>query len=177
MFYSIPKDKLEKFNAALLAIGECYANLAPVYCGDMLITIAKNHSFLANQAFMRAFKATAETRQEDSLQWRLHTLAWAAEHALHVPGDFVECGVLRGFSSAVLCNYLQFANIPKQFYLYDTFSGLPKETSTEAERQLWSAYAEKPSAEQLEEVRRRFAAYPNVRIIQGIVPTSFAQAA
>ncbi|HEX4052929.1 MAG TPA: TylF/MycF/NovP-related O-methyltransferase [Tepidisphaeraceae bacterium] len=173
MFYGIPKDKLETFDRAVKDIVSIYHGAC--HASDMLITMSRNLTFTGDTRFMASFRSTAANDQEKSLLWRLHVLAWAASHAIHVPGDFVECGVLHGFSSAVVCKYLDFANLDKNFYLYDTFSGLPAETSTEQERQSWNiTYSENPKT-WLSNVRAAFAAYPNVKIIPGIVPTSFEQ--
>ena len=100
-----------------------------VFAGDNVVLLERNLGWRRNPLFMAAFRQHARSPQEQSLELRLNTLAWAADHALHVPGDFVECGVFRGFSSAVICSYLEFAQIPRQFWLYDTFAGIPK-TST-----------------------------------------------
>lgn len=173
MFYGIPKDKLEKFHRAVEDIASIYPGCC--YISDMLITMTRNLTFTDDPRFMASFNSTAVSDQEKSLLWRLHVLAWAASHAAHVPGDFVECGVLHGFSSAVLCKYLDFAKIGKTFYLYDTFAGLPAETSTEQERKMWNiGYLENPQ-KWLSNVRGVFAAYPNVKIVPGIVPASFEQ--
>jgi hypothetical protein len=173
MFYWIPADKLHNFEEALKYISEFYPTC--FFANDMLVAMGKNLTFMADRRFAESFSSTAVTEHDKSLVWRLHVLAWAANHATHIPGDFVECGVLHGLSSAVVCKYLDFAKIGKTFYLYDTFSGLPEETSTEAERKRWnSAYTEEPS-KLLAEVRKTFAEYPNVKIVPGIVPGSFEQ--
>jgi len=173
MFYWIPTDKLQKFEQALKDIAEVYPGC--FFAGDMLVAMGKNLTFLTDPRFMESFSSTAINDHEKSLAWRLHVLAWAADHAAHVPGDFVECGVLRGLSSAVLCKYLDFAKLSKTFYLYDTFAGLPEETSTEEERKLWNpGYTDDPS-KLLAEVRKTFAEYPNVKVVPGIVPASFEQ--
>ncbi|MGD0462610.1 MAG: TylF/MycF/NovP-related O-methyltransferase [Tepidisphaeraceae bacterium] len=170
MFYWIPPDKLQTFNQALKDIAELYPGC--FFANDMLMAMGRNLSFLDDRQFTESFNSTAITEHDKSLVWRLHVLAWAANHALKIPGDFVECGVFQGLSSAVLCKYLDFAKVGKAFYLYDTFAGLPEETSTEKERRLWNpAYTEDPST-WLAEVRRTFAQYPNVKIIPGIVPAS-----
>ena len=150
MFYGIPADKIEKFNKAMMDIESIYPG--NLHAHDMLVTMGKNLSFTADKRFMNSFISTASNQQEKSLLWRLHTLAWAATHALHVPGDFVECGVFMGFSSAVICKYLEFENIGKTFYLYDTFSGLPIETSTEQERKDWQAYYDHDPQKLLQQV-------------------------
>lgn len=175
MFYAIPEDEIEMFNEAVNYIIDLYQG--DVFASDMLIAIAKNLSFWYDDKFSDSFKATAQTDQEKSLVWRLHVLTWAASNVLHLEGDFVECGVLRGFSSAVICKYLDFENIPKNFYLYDTFSGLPEETSTENERARHSGYKTHYNSEELfAYVKNVFSIYPNVKVIRGIVPYSFKEA-
>ena len=114
---------------------------------------------------------TPELQQEVSLALRLNTLLWAAESALHVEGDFVEAGVFRGFCSAVIADYLDFATVPKSFYLYDTFDGIPPELDSERHN---SRIFSEPGLH--EKVVARFAPYPNVRVVKGAVPASFAEA-
>jgi O-methyltransferase len=175
MFYGIAKNKIVAFKTAIDTISMVYGG--SMLASDMLITVSRNFSFKNDQHFKDSFYSTARDQQEESLIWRLHVLSWAAKHALTVAGDFVECGVLRGFSSAVLCKYLDFGSVPKTFYLYDTFSGLPVETSTPKERQAWNEpYVDVIPEELVAQVRAEFAAYPNVRVVQGIIPTSFEEA-
>jgi hypothetical protein len=177
MFYGIPTDKRELFLGALRSL----VSIAPkkVHAQDMLITCGRSLSFQADRQFMASFARHAHTEQEKSLVWRLHVLTWAAANALHVEGDFVECGVLRGFCSAVLCQYLDFGKLDRRYYLYDTFSGLPEETSTEMERKLWNAGYEEESIDcdaLYAQVCAVFSAYANVRVVRGVVPHSFEQA-
>jgi hypothetical protein len=176
MFYWLTPDQTPKLHQALKSLSELYQG--SMFASDMTIALGKNLSFLQDQRFVESCRAIAETDQEKSLVWRLHVLAWAATCALRVPGDFVECGVLRGFSSAVLCRYLDFGSVPKTFYLYDTFSGPSEEGSTPEERQKWGKHAALANPEALvARVKATFAPYPNVRIVQGAVPASFAQEA
>jgi len=174
VFYGIPSDRIEKFKQALDYIRETYNG--SVFASDMLIAIEKNLTFRKDRKFADSFRASIETEQEHSLAWRLHVLTWAASHALHIEGDFVECGVFRGFSSAVICKYLDFESLPQQFYLYDTFSGLAAETSTVEEREKWSEYEDFDPDRLLEHVNQVFSVYPNVKIVKGIVPHSFTEA-
>lgn len=172
MFYGIPQDKREAFSRALSSIMEIYP--AQIYAQDMLICMWKNLAFRSDKEFMDSFNSAAKTDQEKSLLWRLHVLAWASNIALHVKGDFVECGVLKGFSSAVLCKYLEFGNVPRHFYLYDTFSGLSEETSTDIERCMWNpCYKAIDGEDWYKEVCQTFSPYPNVKVIRGAVPLTF----
>ncbi len=142
-----------------------------VFAADNVILFKRNLGYRRNEQFMEAFRANATTDQEKSLELRLNTLIWAAEHALQIDGDLIECGVWRGFCSAVVAQYLNFENIPKNFYLYDTFDGIPEEYDSEKHDS--PAFAE-PGL--YEKVVARFQIYPNVRIIKGVVPDSFEQA-
>ncbi|WP_019500999.1 TylF/MycF/NovP-related O-methyltransferase [Pseudanabaena sp. PCC 6802] len=174
MFYGVPDSRIEEFKQALGNIKDIFGQM---FASDMLIALHRNLTFWTEPGFENSFLSTARDNQEKSLAWRLHTLTWAASHALHVEGDFVECGVFQGFSSAVICKYLNFATIPKQFYLYDTFSGLAEETSTEKERESRNLYYKSFDSDLLfQQVQSTFSAYPNVKVIRGIVPHSFEKA-
>lgn len=170
MFYGIAQEALPRFREAVMAVLEHYPRH---FAQDMLITLNRNMGFYEDAPFMQAFNGEASNTQESSLLWRLHVLAWAADHGRHLAGDFVECGVFEGFSSAVLARYLDFAKLPKRWFLYDTFSGIP-------ERQL-NSNATNPSSYTdpglYERVRQRFQPYPNIRVIRGEVPAVLEQEA
>ena len=174
MFYGVPEGRQRDLQHALATIADIYKG--QFYCDDMLIALWRNLSFQHDQKFMACFYDTATNDQERSLLWRLHTLAWAAKNALKVEGDFVECGVFKGFCSAVLLKYLDFQDLPRKAYLYDTFEGLPEETSTERERRAWDYTVNDPD-EIYNEVRDRFSKIGNVTIVRGVVPKSFEIAA
>ena len=66
----------------------------------------------------------------DGISWRLNTLVWAARSALHVPGDFVECGVWKGGSAMMMALALQHFGISdRKIYLYDTYEGMTEPTA------------------------------------------------
>jgi len=175
MFYGIREARIKEFEQALATIEDVYKG--QFYCNDMMIVLWRNLSFRHDQKFMSCFFDSVTNKQEESLIWRLHTLAWAAKNALLVEGDFVECGVYQGFCSNVLLKYLDFQDLPRHAYLYDTFEGLPDKTSTEQERLAWnSTYARNDSEAMYRSVCQKFSRYPNVKIIRGIVPDSFEQA-
>lgn len=153
------------------AIKEMQSIFARVYAQDNLITFNRNLSFTKDENFRRAFEAEAVTPQEKSLAWRLHTLCWAASHCANVPGDFVECGVWRGFSFAVVTEYLKFENLKKKLYLYDTYQGIPADYNSEGRSN--RVYEQEPDL--VDKVRQRFSKYPNVHVVQGTVPDSFAK--
>lgn len=145
---------------------------ARVYANDNVILFGRTLGFRRDQKLMQAFRANATNQQERSLLLRINTLAWAAAESLRLEGDFVECGVWRGFCSAVLMQYLEFERCDRSFYLYDTFAGIPPELDSEKhDSPLFRAEG------LYQGVIERFARYPNVKVVKGIVPESFAVAA
>jgi hypothetical protein len=138
----------------------------------MLITFSRNMGFLEDPEFLKSIELEARTDQDRSLVWRLHVLCWAAANALKLEGDFVECGVLHGFSTAVAARYLQFGKQARTWYLYDTFSGIPSD-------QLNPGHLSPPSYQEpsiYDGVKRRFAQYPNFRVVRGRVPEVLSEA-
>ena len=174
MFYGIPPERVQDFRQALDTLGSVYPGQS--YCNDMLITFCRNLSFHSDERLMQSYNSSAQNDQEKSLLWRLHVLTWAAHNALNVDGDFVECGVLKGFCSEVICKYVRFQDLPRQYFLYDTFSGLPEQTSTEDERNRYRSYKDIDSENLYRQVCEKFSAYRNVRVVRGVVPDSFQEA-
>jgi hypothetical protein len=169
MFYWVDDEAGKaKLRAALQALNELYPRMV---AQDMLIALERNAGFLEDPEFMAAFRGEAHDDKERSLAWRLHVLCWCARNALRVSGDFVECGVLRAFSSAVAMRYLDFAREPRTWFLYDTFAGIPED-------QLDPGHANPYTDTDLwETAQRRVAPFPNARLVKGRVPEVFAQVA
>jgi len=170
VFYGNLSDDADKLflRYAIARFQKIFGN---VFAGDNVMLFQRSLGYRRNKKFVNAFNANAFTAQEKSLELRLNILTWAAEHALHVEGDFVECGVWKGFCSAVITDYLDFKQITKTYYLYDTFEGIPEEYDTEKHN---SPLLSEPGL--YENVIERFRKHPNVRVIKGIVPQSFEQA-
>jgi hypothetical protein len=159
-------------------------NTAPAtYAQDGLISV-HSHAFMQDPAFQRAYargvKAIGGT---DTYQWhwRIHIGLWAAALAVRLPGDFVECGVNRGFLSSAIMEYLAWNSLDRDFYLLDTFTGLDPRYVSESERK---GGALRRNAEHLQsgfyvrgvdEVRANFAEWPRARIIAGAVPETLGQ--
>lgn len=145
-----------------------------IFTGDNLIAINRNLGFLDDVHFMDAFmKNTSsehhpEHEQEISIIWRTHTLAWAAFSSLRLEGDFVECACYRGRSAKILCDYLDFNQTGKSYYLYDLFEhdeGMNHHSMPSHGSKLYN------------EVKQRFYEYPKVHVIQGSVPGVLQQSA
>ncbi len=143
-----------------------------VYAGDNAILFDRSLGFLEDQRFMQAFNANVKSDRDQSLILCLNTLVWAAQQVLPVKGDFVECGVFRGFSSAVVADCLDFGKLKQTFYLYDTFEGIPE--AYDSENRNDPEFAEPGLYERVVE---RFSKYKNVRVVKGVVPEVFAETA
>lgn len=162
MFW-VKKEDEPKFNEAVDTLSKIFGF---TFAGDMLITFNRNMGFFEDARFMEAFNGNVRFPVEKTLIWRLHVLCWNALNSLRVEGDFVECGVFQGFCSAVATRYLDFGSVDKQWYLYDTFSGIPPD-------QLNPGHRNSPDFEQpglYEGVVQRFAGYRNVHVVRGRVP-------
>ena len=95
-----------------------------VYDQDFLRS-QHNHEFLNNPAFQAAYARGVKAAGMDyQWHWRVYTGLWAAHCASKLQGDFVECGVAKGFMSSAVMTYLNWDSTGRMFYLLDTFSGV-----------------------------------------------------
>ena len=172
-FYGLGNaEEVEELKAAFDTLRRLYPGNH--FIADMMCVFGKVLSFLDDPEFIRAVEANDIIGNEKSRIWRLHTLVWAARSAVNLPGDFVECGVFLGYSAGVVASALDFTNVDKAFYLYDTFEGLSERYSSDGERE--TAPNELFAAAGLfEAVERRFAGSANVRVIKGVVPDVLAR--
>lgn len=153
------------------------------YAQDGLISV-HSHAFMQDSKFIRAYargvKAIGGT---DSYQWhwRIHIGLWAANVASRLDGDFVECGVNKGFLSSAIMEYLDWSSLDRDFYLLDTFAGLDDRFVSDRERDVGAI---QKNAEDLrsgfyvngaDSVRANFAQWPRARIIVGAIPETLAQ--
>lgn len=144
------------------------------YCEDGLATV-HNADFTQDPRFVTAYHLGEETGSWGgaALHWRAYIACWAAAQAVHLPGDFVECGVNRGGLARTVMSYVNFANQPKNFYLLDTFQGLAEAYISAEERALGvkaGGYEECYDA-----VVATFRPFNNVHIIRGTVPDTLTQ--
>lgn len=113
---------------------------------------------------------------DPEMEWRVHVALWVARNAVRVPGDFVECGVNAGFVSSAIMQRLDWGRVAKRFYLIDTFSGPVVTQFTEKEVDLGrlqlaeNAIARGAYVTDLDRVRANYAEWPNVDVVQGVVP-------
>ena len=146
------------------------------YDQDKLYTF-HNHDFMTDPGFVRAYQRGVQTADDDyHWHWRVHVGLWAASDAARLAGDFIECGVNRGFLASAIMEHLQWDRLGKTFYLMDTFSGIDARFITAEERA--GGILERNRSEfyttNLDIVRRNFAEWKNVRIIAGAIPETLA---
>lgn len=134
-----------------------------IFAGDNLFTIGRNLGFLEDQRFMEARQRHAQNDVEQSIAWRHYVLAWTAKSVMsrQIPGDFVECACYKGTSARIVCDYVDFLNSDKTYYLYDLFE--------HDESNVHHAMPEH-GARLFETVRERFADFSNVKVTRGRVP-------
>jgi hypothetical protein len=143
--------------------------LKSIHCSDYL----QDASFI--KAYQRGVKAIGGT-DEYRWHWRVHVGLWAAYSASTLDGDFVECGVNKGFLSSAIMEYLDWDSLDKTFYLLDTFTGLDDRFVTAEEAKggamkksnKWISRGFYTS--DVESVKENFSQWKNVRIIQGAIP-------
>jgi hypothetical protein len=101
-------------------------------------------------------------------QWNLETVVWAIRHALQLPGDFAELGVFKGHTSITMADYFDFSVIPKRWYLYDTFDGIPDD---QIDSDSWKvANQVYKGTYSFEQVSDTFSSFENISVIKGRVP-------
>lgn len=150
----------------------CFNPKMRTYNQDGLITM---HScgFQADPRFRSAYQAGESTGSwgRSRIHWRVHVACWAAAQACNLPGDFVECGTNKGGMALSILRYVHLDQSKRRFFLFDTFSGLVPELSSDREMKVTNGFYEDCHAE----VMRRFAPYPNVVIVKGVIPDSLSQ--
>lgn len=154
-----------------------------VYDQDGLRSI-HNHEFMDETAFRDAYeRGIRATGQDYHWHWRVHVALWAASYASKLEGDFVECGVNRGFLSSAIMAYLDWDKLGRQFYLLDTFKGLDLRQVSE-EDVAAGAIAKNESCletgfyvRQADLVRANFSEWKNLCILEGSIPGTLSQVA
>jgi len=143
------------------------------YDGDGMRLTGKSLAWGDDPVFSRAYAAGMQTGHRfptARVDWRVHVSCWAAWHAKHLPGDFVECGVNTGISSVAICTYLDFNEVPKDFWLYDTFQGIPVEQMNAIESGPRTQENEDFYFDCYSLAQRNFSPWPRAKLIRGRVP-------
>jgi hypothetical protein len=161
------------FNSMGLEVRKKFAH---TYYEDGLRTI-HDSSFAIDSRFLNAYQtAKSLTGGQEVYQgpWRAHIAMWAAQTALARPsGDFVECGVWRGFVSCAAMTFVNWnANHKtRRFFLVDSFEGLSTELRTQQE---WEVGTYLTFGDQykgtLEFAKNALKRFDDVHFIKGWVP-------
>jgi len=153
----------------------------PVFNYDGLMTdprVIHNHDFMRDPRYVRSYRlGEAALGHDHKMFWRLHVALWCASQAAKLPGDFVECGVWRGFLSTAIIEYVNWADLGKTFYLFDTYKGLDERYLTDVERANTQKleHFNKFYVDCYDFVKGHFAQYPRVEVIRGAVPDTLTQ--
>jgi O-methyltransferase len=148
------------------------------YKADGLGTKQKSLECITDPRFMKAWEIAAEVGYKArhtpvaDIRWRAHIAIWAMENGLHLEGDFVECGVFTGLLSLTGCHYHDFSKVEKNFWLFDTWEGVPTTHLSGEElkhvRHSNEALYNCPDVYDL--VKDAFSQFPNCHLIKGILP-------
>lgn len=141
------------------------------YNEDGFCTRDQAADFLVDDRFQKAYqagKSTGSWIRSSEIHWRVKVVLWAAEQAMLLQGDFVECGVNRGGYARSILEYLPFESSGKKMYLLDTFEGIPDEQISQQERSAGRTAGGYVPA--WEAVCKTFAPFSSVQIVKGMVP-------
>lgn len=154
-----------------------------IYAQDGLIS-AHNHDFMQDPSFLRAYARGVQALGDQGdyrWHWRIHVGLWAARTASRIEGDFVECGVNRGFLSSAIMELLDWNAQERTFWLLDTFAGLDERYVSERER---ANGALERNREELangfyvsgpQSVVDNFAQWRRVRMVVGSIPDTLGE--
>jgi hypothetical protein len=122
--------------------------------------------------FIAAYQRGIQACNEDyKFHWRVHVALWVASQARNIEGDFVECGVNRGFLSSAIMNYLNWNSLNKKFFLFDTFCGIDPRYLNEAEKEQGRhEFSKNMYTECFEAAKVNFSEFKNVHLIRGTIP-------
>jgi hypothetical protein len=131
---------------------------------DNFLTWGRNMSMLDDPPFVQAWQSNIEGPSDEAIVWRRYVLACAAYPCVQLDGDFVECGAYTGVGIKTVADYLGGTAFPKTFWGYDVFehdpSMLHHAMPDHGEGLYWR-------------VRKKFSAYPQVKLIKGVIPQVF----
>jgi hypothetical protein len=140
----------------------------------------KSVDFLKDPRFMGAYQLGMNSghkigRQKGSatdihIEWRVMVCCWAAQHARRIEGDYVECGVNTGILSLAACQYTDFNSSGKNFFLFDTFSGIPEHQATKEEAEHTRSANRELYEDCYEVAKQNFSRFPKAVLVRGCVP-------
>jgi len=144
---------------------------------DGLFTVHNDH-FRNEPAFQEAYARGLEAGNgvDPEFTWRVHVALWAAASSLHVPGDFVECGVNAGVISSAIMHRLRWNTVGRRYFLIDTFGGPVLDQFSPEEIQRGRLNVAKDALQagayvtDVARIQSNFSEWPNAVVVQGAVP-------
>lgn len=139
-----------------------------VFVGAGMATWLKTIPFMDDERFLALEDKHAALLPIANWHWNLQVVLWAVQKTADVDGDLVELGVFKGHTTLFTAEYVEFATSPKQWFLYDTFDGIPDDQVHPG----WEGVNKSvyKGTYSYEEVRKRFEPFPNIHVIRGRVP-------
>jgi hypothetical protein len=147
------------------------------------LTSVHNHDFMIDPVYQAAYQRGVQAAKGHDYQWywRIHISLWAASTAIKLPGDFVECGVNRGFLSSAIMQKHDWDTQDRLFYLLDTYQGIDEKYLTKLE--IEGGVSERNRTDiltgfytkNLQEVEANFAEWNNKRIVVGSIPDTLPE--
>ncbi len=146
-----------------------------IYNQDSLLT-SHNHDFMNDPKFMTAYQRGVKATEEAyNIHWRVHVALWVASQAKRMEGDFVECGVNRGFFTSCIMSYIDWNSLGKRFFLFDTFQGIDEKYMSDEEKNKGRFEAHKGMySECYDQVVENFSEFDGVHIVRGSVPETLS---
>jgi hypothetical protein len=153
-----------------------------VFDFDGLRTV-HNHDFMIDPVYKAAYARGVQAAggQDYKWYWRMHISLWAAATAMKLPGDFVECGVNKGFLSSAIMQQHNWDTQGRMFYLLDTYQGIDAKYLSEVEKDGGVLDRNRRDintgfyTENFQEVERNFAEWTNKTMVVGSIPDTLPQ--
>lgn len=156
----------------MVTFGLCNSSLVCLYAvfNEDGLTTSHNHEFIDDPRFIRAYQRGLKSGGLFPGSWRTKVVLWAATQANKLEGAFVECGVNRGFLTSAILDYLDWNTLNRDFFLFDTFSGLDSAQLSEEEFRRRFVYSECYEA-----TKQNFSEFKNIHIVRGVIPYSLTE--
>jgi hypothetical protein len=163
------RKHIYRFRLIFIMLSKAMVSPSPILYLFTNFTFAKdgfatvhNIDYLSKNKFLEAFEKSLDGVPEDlredfkSIIYRNHITTWAANQAINLEGDFVECGVWYGIQSLTILNYLDFSKHDRKFWLLDSWG--QEGSHGDYKEDIYKV------------VEKRFSEFSNAVLIRGLVP-------
>src|SRR5450631_780807 len=156
----------------------------PSYNSDGMKLYSRTLDFRSDPRFIAAYRRgmnsghviqrSAGSTKDIGIDYRAYMECWAAQHGLHLKGDFVWCGVNTGIYSLAACDYTDINSSEKSIWLFDTYEGIPADQISPAERAKHREVENVMYPECYQLAKKNFADFRNAKLVRGKVPDSLS---